>query len=105
MKSRTWLFAAALSVSGLAMAQSGGNSGVTEITDPARIAAIEQHAKELAARGPATPMMGEHDGMSMNKGTHSKKHRAARHRAKSKAMDKAKDKAAPDAPMATESKG
>lgn len=102
MKSTTFLFAAAMSVSGLAMAQSATNPGVTEITDPAKISAIEQHAKELAARGPMTPMMGEHDNMKMNKGgMHHKKHRAMRHRA----TKKAQDKAAPDTPMATESKG
>jgi uncharacterized protein involved in copper resistance len=104
MKSSTWLFAAAMSVSGLVMAQT--NPGVTEITDPAKISAIEQHAQELAARGQTTPAMGEHD-MNMDKGgMHHKKHRAMRHRAmKNKATDKAKDKAAPDTPMATESKG
>lgn len=98
MKSTTWLFAAAMSVSGLAMAQ----STVTEITDPAKISEIEQHAKQLAAGGQsqseATPAMGEHQHMGQHKKMH---HRAMKNKAKAKA----KDKAAPDAPMATESKG
>lgn len=104
MKSVTFLFAAAMSMSGLAMAQSAKNPGVTEITDPAKIAAIEQHAKELAAGGGQStmPMAGDHGDMKMHKGgMHHKKHRAMHHRA----MKKAQDKAAPDAPMATESKG
>lgn len=96
MKSTTWLFAAAMSVSGLALAQ----STVTQITDPAKIAEIEQHAQQLAAGGQAqpTPAMGEHEQMHKQKKMH---HRAM----KSKAKAKAKDKAAPDTPMATESKG
>ena len=107
MKPSTWLFAAAMSVSGLALAQSGSNPGVTEITDPAKIAEIEQHAQQLAARGQTTPAMGEHEHKGMHKrGMHHNKHRAMHHRGmKHKANDKAKEKASPDTPMATESKG
>lgn len=97
MKPSIWLFAAAMSVSGLALAQ---QSSVTQITDPAKIAEIEQHAKQLAAGGgqasETMPAMGKHDQMR----THKKMHRSM----KSKAKSKAKDKAAPDTPMATESK-
>lgn len=93
MKTTTLLFAAAMSVSGLALAQ----TTVNQITDPAKIAEIEQHAKQLAAGGQsqsqseAMPAMGDHEHM----GQHKKMH----HRAKSKAKAKAKDKAAPDTPM------
>jgi hypothetical protein len=103
MKASTWLLAAAMSVSGLALAQTASNSGVTEITDPARIAEIEQHAQQLASRGQTTPAMGGHDHMRMHKrGMHHNKHRAMHHRGM---KNKANDKAAPDTPMAAESKG
>jgi hypothetical protein len=103
MKASTWLLAAAMSVSGLALAQTASNAGVTEITDPARIAEIEQHARQLASRGQATPAMGEHERMRMHKrGMHHNKHRAMHHRGM---KNKANEKAAPDTPMAAESKG
>jgi hypothetical protein len=99
MKATTWLFAVAMSVSGLALAQS--NQGVTVITDPAKIAEIERHAEQLKNNQPATPMASEH---------HGKKHHGMRHhkhRKHHKAMHKGvkKDKAPSDTPMATESKG
>ena len=86
MKARTWLFAAAMSVSGLALAQT--NAGVTQSTDPAKIAEIERHAEQLKSGQPTTPMMDKHH-----------KHHKAMHR---RAM---KEKAPSDTPMATESKG
>lgn len=97
MKSCTWLFAATMSISGFALAQSPSNPGVTETTDPAKIAEIEKHAQELAARGQNSPAMGERG--------HMKKHGS--HHQKNKAMHKQekKDKMPTDAPMATESKG
>lgn len=96
MKARTWLFAAAISVSGLAMAQT-----VTTITDPSKIAEIERHADQLKGNQPAAPMMDEQ---------HGKKHHGMRHHKQAKhhkAMHKGemKEKAPADAPMATESKG
>lgn len=101
MKARTWLFAAAISVSGLALAQTATNPGVTVITDPAKIAEIERHAEQLKGNQPAAPMMEEH---------HGKQHHGMRHhkqRRHHKAMHRgAKKESAPaDAPMATESKG
>jgi hypothetical protein len=99
MKARTWLFAAALSVSGLALAQS--NPGVTTITDPAKIAEIERHAEQLKSGQPTTPMMDEQRGERHHGMRH---HKRSRHH---KAMHRGqmKDKAPADAPMATESKG
>ena len=96
MKARAWLFAAAMCASGLAPAQTARNSGVTEITDPARIAAIEQRARELASRPAATAMAGKGSQM---------KHKGMRHH-KNKAMHKGvkKDRPASDTPMATDSK-
>jgi hypothetical protein len=99
MKATTWIFAAAMSVSGLALAQS--NQGVTTITDPAKIAAIEAHAEQLKNNQPTTPMMDEQ---------HGRKHHGMRHhknRKHHKAMHQGakKDKAPSDTPMATESKG
>ncbi len=92
MKSRIWLVAAAMSVSSLALAQSGG---VTENTDPAKIAAIEQHAQQLASGAPTTPMM---DDMHKHHMGHHKHHKGMHKHA-------AKDKGAEDKPMANESKG
>lgn len=101
MKATTWLFAAAMSISSLAMAQTASNRGVTVITDPARIAEIERHAEQLKSGQPSTPMMDEqrgkrHHGMRHYK--HRKHHKAMHRGAK-------KDKAPSDTPMATESKG
>lgn len=98
MKATTWLFAAAMSVSGLALAQSGQ---VTTITDPAKIAEIERHAEQLKSGQPAAPMMNEtqvkqRHGMRHNK---QRKHHKPMHRGAKKA------KAPADTPMATESKG
>lgn len=99
MKARTWLFAAAISVSGLALAQT--NAGVTTITDPAKIAEIERHAEQLKGNQPATPMMDEQHG----KKEHGMRHHKQRkhHKAMHKGMKK--EKAPADTPMATESKG
>lgn len=98
MKATTWLFAAAMSVSGLALAQSGQ---VTTITDPAKIAEIERHAEQLKSGQPATPMMDEQQVKKHNAMRHHKqrKHHKAMHRGAKK------DKAPADTPMATESKG
>lgn len=99
MKASTWLFAAAMSVSGLALAQS--NPGVTQITDPAKIAEIERHAEQLKSGQPTMPMAQEHDGKRHHGMRHHKhrKHHKAMHR---RSM---KEKAPSDTPMATESKG
>ena len=99
MKARTWLFAAAISVSGLALAQS--NPGVTTITDPSKIAEIERHAEQLKSGQTTAPMADEqrgerHHGMRHHK--HRKHHKAMHRRAM-------KEKAPSDTPMATESKG
>ena len=96
MKASAWIFAAAMSVSSLALAQTPQSSGVTEITDPARIAAIEQRAQQLASRPAATA--------TADKGAQIK-HKGMRHH-KGKAMHKSmkKDKPAADTPMATDSK-
>lgn len=109
MKARIWLFAAAMSITGLALAQT--NPGVTQITDPAKIAEIERHAEQLRSGAPATPMMDERrdrreHGMRQDGRRHEgrrhhmhRKHHKAMHR---RAM---KEKAPSDTPMATESKG
>lgn len=52
MKSATWLWLSLLAGSGLAQAQDAAQSGIAESTDPARIARIEQHARELSAAPP-----------------------------------------------------
>lgn len=70
MKKSAWLFATAFAVSGLAFAQSG--SGATESTDPAKIAAIEAHAKQLTGNGPQP--MAEHEHMGRHHGMHHKRH-------------------------------
>lgn len=95
MKASAWLFAAAMSASGLALAQAATPPGVTESTDPAKIAEIERHAQQLASGAQATPAMGEHDQM---------KKRHHKNKAKHKHAMKEKEKAASDTPMATESK-
>lgn len=96
MKPSVWLFAAAMSVSSLALAQS---SGVKEITDPAKIAEIERHAQELSSgsqqTSTATTPTGDMDHM---------RHGARHHKAKPKHHRAMKEKAATDQPMATEAK-
>ncbi len=95
MKSSTWIFAATMSISGFALAQTPPNPGVTETTDPAKIAEIEKHAQELEARGQTTPAAGEKD--------HTKKH-SKQHKSKAKPKDESKEKAPADTPAQTESK-
>jgi phosphate-selective porin len=85
MKSSAWLFAAAMSVSTLALAQSAQSSGVTESTDPAKISAIEQHAQELASRPAGAATADQGGDMATHK-------------------PRAKDKPPSDTPMATEGK-
>jgi hypothetical protein len=97
MKASAWLFSAAMTVSSLALAQTEMKSGVTESTDPAKIAEIERHAQELASGAQATPMTDERDHMQKHDKRHHK-NKAIQKRAK-------KDKAPSDKPMATESKG
>jgi hypothetical protein len=99
MKATTWLFAAAMSVSGLALAQS--NAGVTTITDPAKIAEIERHAEQLKSGQPSTPMMDEQHGMRH----HGMRHHGKRHHKKAMRNRAMKDKAPSDTPMAPEAKG
>lgn len=96
MKSSAWLFAAAMSVSGLALAQSAPGSGVTETTDQAKISAIEQHAQQLASR-PASAT-------SADQGGDATAHGAAHHKSKAKHKRAMKAKPASDTPMATDSK-
>jgi hypothetical protein len=101
MKSSIWLFAAAMSVAGLAMAQSAPSSTVTEINDPAKIAEIERHAQELAGQQQKTPAMSEHEHMHKPGMRHHKD--KPMHKRGKKHMDK--DKAPSETPMATDSKG
>ncbi len=105
MKAHAWLFAAAMSVTGLTLAQTATQSGAVEITDPAKIAEIERHAQQLASGKQTTPTMDERhhmqkDGMRHHKQKHGKRHH------KNKAMhDRVmKGKAPSDTPMATEGK-
>lgn len=71
MKSSTWLWLSLLAGAGLAQAQDAPPSGIAESTDPARIARIEQHARELSAAPqqqaepvqPAPKMRGRHHRM------------------------------------------
>jgi hypothetical protein len=95
MKSSAWLFAAAISVSGVALAQTAPSSGVTESTDQAKISAIEQHAQELASR-PASAA-------TADQGSDMKAQSTPKHKSKAKRATKAKPPS--DTPMATESKG
>lgn len=114
MKAHAWLFAAAMSVSGLTLAQNATPSGVVEITDPARIAEIERHAQQLGAGTPTTPMMGQRDHMQMHgerehMQMHGERHRMHKHgkrQHRNRAMHQRgmKDKAPSDTPMATEGK-
>jgi hypothetical protein len=96
MKASAWLFSAAMSVSGLALAQTAPQPHVTESTDPAKIAEVERHAQELAAKR-TTPTMDEGDHMQKQR-TRPNKNKAKQKRAK-------KDKAPSDTPMAPETKG
>jgi hypothetical protein len=96
MKASAWLFSAAMSVSGLALAQTAPQSRVTESTDPAKVAEVERHAQELESAKRTTPAMDERD--HMQKQQMRPKNKAKHKRAK-------KDKAPSDTPMAPESKG
>ena len=101
MKASPWIFAAAMSVSSLALAQTPQSSGVTEITDPARIAAIERRAQELASRPAAATATMNEGGQTKHKGMRHHKNKAM-HKGMHKGMKK--DKPASDTPMATDSK-
>ena len=95
MKPSAWLFAAAMSTAGLALAQTEPKSTVRETTDPASIAEIERRGQELASRGQTAPTMDAHD---------DKKHQGARqHKHKAKQKRAMKDKPSPDQP-ATDNK-
>ena len=96
MKTHAWLFSVAMTLSSLALAQTAMNTGVTEITDPARIADIERRAQQLAARAAAAPVVGEREHMHKHDGRHQK--------AKSMHKHAKKAKAAPATPMATDTK-
>jgi hypothetical protein len=96
MKASALMFAAAMSVSSLALAQTAMKSSVTETTDPAKIAEIERHAQQLSSGAQTTPMTGESD--------HMQKHGKRQHKNKAKQKSQMKDKAPSDTPMATESK-
>jgi hypothetical protein len=101
MKPSTWLFAAAMCAANLALAQSASQTGVTESTDPAKIAEIERHAQDLASRAqsPATATASEEAGAKKHRGGH---HPKSKHKAKSKpAM---KDNAPAEQPAGTEGK-
>lgn len=88
MKSSAWLAAAVMSITCVAQAQ-----GVSQTTDPARIAAIEQHAQQLASGAPSTPMM-DHRGRMQ-------KHAMRHHKNKAMRKGAMKHKATPDKPMAS----
>jgi hypothetical protein len=111
MKASAWLFAAAMSVSSFALAQNALPPGVTQITDPAKIAEIERHAQQLASGQPTTSMKEERHHMRDGKRHHKhgmrhhgKKHGMRHHKNKAMHKDAMKDKAPSDTPMATESK-
>jgi hypothetical protein len=97
MKASAWLFSAAMSVSSLALAQTATSSGVTETTDPAKIAEIERHAEQLRSGGQQTTT-------PMDEPDHAKKHGKRQHKNKAKGKSEAKDNTSSDTPMATESK-
>ncbi|MES2758303.1 MAG: hypothetical protein V4693_13090 [Pseudomonadota bacterium] len=88
-----------MSAAGVALAQSAPQSGVTESTDPAKIAEIERHAQELASRQSTTTATTAEQQVAT-------KQPGARHTKKSKAKSKRtmKDKAPPDQPATTEAK-
>ncbi|MET0859162.1 MAG: hypothetical protein ABWY27_20610 [Telluria sp.] len=84
MKSSAWLFAAAISAAGAALAQTEPQSTVTETTDPAKIADIERRAQELASRAPSS---------STTATTADESHRADKHNSRSQ-KHKSKNKRA-----------
>lgn len=50
MKNSFWLFLALTTAAGLSVAQNAPLSGISETTDPVKIAEIERRAQEIAAR-------------------------------------------------------
>ena len=50
MKTMSWLFLALGTAAGLSFAQNAPLSGISETTDPVKIAEIERRAQEIAAR-------------------------------------------------------
>jgi hypothetical protein len=50
MKTSLWLFLALSTAAGLSFAQNAPLSGISETTDPVKIAEIERRAQEIAAR-------------------------------------------------------
>lgn len=68
MKTSSWLVLSLATAAGLACAQDAPLTGIVESTDPAKIAQIERHAQELAAKKSAAEP------------THSRKMGAKHHR-------------------------
>ena len=82
---KSLMIVSALFISGAAMAQSGMNPGVTESTDQAKIAAIEQHAQQLTNKSGMQSM--DDQGMDHKHAMkHHKKHHKAMHGHKKMAM-------------------
>ncbi|WP_426175075.1 hypothetical protein [Massilia sp. TWR1-2-2] len=99
MKTSAWLFAAAMGAAGLALAQSAPQSAVTESTDPAKIAEIERHAQDLAARTQSSAAA------TTNEHQHAKKpHSARHHKHKAKNKSAMQDNAPSDQPATIEGK-
>jgi hypothetical protein len=88
MKSSAWLFAAAISAAGAALAQTAPQSTVTETTDPTKIADIERRAQDLASRTPSSSTTATTAG----EGHHAAKHSSPprKHKSKNKRTDKDK---------------
>jgi hypothetical protein len=75
MKTSLLLALAPLALAAAAQAASPPPTGVSESTDPAKAAAVEQHAQELAARGAHSTMTSS---KSASKSSHAS-HKSAHH--------------------------
>lgn len=68
-----------LSASILTLCSAANAQTAVEITDPARIAAIERHAQELGAQPTAAPAAGEHTGRGDRMHRHHMRKHGMRH--------------------------
>ncbi|HCE10863.1 MAG TPA: hypothetical protein DIT28_17550 [Oxalobacteraceae bacterium] len=79
MKKASWVLASLLSIGGAAIAQNAPLSGISETTDPSKVAEVERRAQEVqaAAQQQGTPARAEETGAaSRTKAKSVKRHKA-----------------------------
>ena len=88
MKTKSLLLCSLLAVSGAAFAQNAPLSGISETTDPDKIADIERRAQDLEShQRPATETGMGNTGMGLHRGKHHRHHGQHEQKAKETVAD------------------